>query len=81
MATGDERLLITNWGIFMVLGFVKRERNVLWIGEYGFLWTVRGYLWVGSADLQAKGGLILNKGLEITKTTSNLREVGLSWKS
>lgn len=54
---------------------------MLWIGEYGFLWTVRGYLWVGSADLQAKGGLILNKGLEISKTTSNLREVGLSWKS
>lgn len=42
----------------MVLGFVKKERNVLWIGEYGFLWTARGYLWAGSAYLQAKGGLI-----------------------
>ena len=42
----------------MVLGFVKKERNVLWIREYGFLWTTRGYLWARSADLQAKGGLI-----------------------
>ena len=54
MAIGDERLLITNWEIFMVLGFVKKERNVLWIGEYGFLWIARGYLLARSTDLQAK---------------------------
>ena len=42
----------------MVLGFVKKERNVLWIVEYGFLWIARGYLLAGSTDLQVKGGLI-----------------------
>ena len=28
-----------------------------------------------------KEGLFMNNGLEITRTTSNLREVGLSWES
>ena len=26
-------------------------------------------------------GLFMNKGLEITRTASNLREVGLSWEN
>ena len=38
------RLLITDLGTFMELGFVENGKECLWVGECEFLWIERGYL-------------------------------------
>ena len=38
------RLLITDLGTFMELGFVENGKECLWVGECELLWIERGYL-------------------------------------
>ena len=36
---GGERLIVANHETFMVLGFVIKENEYLWVDGYGHLWT------------------------------------------
>ena len=36
---GEERLIVANHETFMVLGFVIKEKEYLWVDGYGYLWT------------------------------------------
>ena len=39
---GEERLIVANHEAFMVLGFIRKEKECLWIDGYGPLWTKKG---------------------------------------
>ena len=36
---GGEKLIVANHETFMVLGFVRKQKECLWVDEYGHLWT------------------------------------------